>query len=201
MPETKTQSIDADAVGGDSTKSAGASAIEGVIGDVNKKADSLERESHGMRSRQQASTVATIILGVSAPAIVTYSAPAEWWWWKILAIVITALGTASATIRTVLRYNERYSNSALAAIALRGVAAQLRGKREDVRISVKDEFREQKLFEFSVWGRQQEYEISKSYVERDVAASKQDQIKLGEVPVIDDAHRIDPTRKPVYASS
>jgi len=95
-------------------------------------------------------TILTILLGVSAPALVTVNKAG---WWELVAIVVTAFAAASATIRTVLRFSERYSNSALTSIALLDAEAQVQAKKEEVLTTVKDQFKEQKLFEVSAWAR------------------------------------------------
>jgi hypothetical protein len=178
------------------TGSDGDESLRQVIGSISRKAAELESESRRLRRLYQTFTVLTILLGVSAPAVVTYTAPAAFEvWWKLFAIVVTAFATASATIRTVLRFSERYSNSALTSIALLDLEAQVQARHEDVLTTVKDEFREQKLFEVSAWARKQMFEIVKSYVEKDVSALTQERIALVEPPKIEEHQKIDNTKR------
>ena len=118
--------------------------------EISAKARELEQESKHLRLYHQVFTILTILLGVSAPALVTVNKAG---WWELVAIVVTAFAAASATIRTVLRFSERYSNSALTSIALLDAEAQVQAKKEEVLTTVKDQFKEQKLFEVSAWAR------------------------------------------------
>jgi len=113
----------------------------------------------------------------------------------LVTIVITAFASASATIRTVLRFSERHSNSALTSIALLDLEAQVHAKKQDVLTTVKDEFREQKLFEVSAWAQKQMFEIVKSYVEKDVSALTQERIEMVEPPKIEEHQELDHTKK------
>jgi Protein of unknown function (DUF4231) len=74
-----------------------------VISELDRKAEKLEKEASSLRFRHQFYTVTTILLGVIAPATVSYAPPngVFTWQWKIIAIIITATATAAATIRTV----------------------------------------------------------------------------------------------------
>ncbi len=165
--------------------------------EITSKARSLERESNRMRFSYQLFTVLTILLGVSAPAFVTYSPPAtiDLVWWKIIVIAVTAFATAAATIRTVLRFSERYSNSALTSIALLDLEAKVHAKRQEVIKTVKTEFAEQKLYEVSAWARASMYEIIKKYVEKEVSALTQERITLEASPKIEPNEKIDETLK------
>jgi hypothetical protein len=171
--------------------------IVNVTEKISSRIDLLEQESRKMRVYHQVFTVTTILLGVAAPAAVTYAAPPSFeFWWKLISIAVTAFATGSATIRTVLRFNERYSNSALTAIALEELVADLQAKRHEVLTQVKPEFVEQKLFENAAWGQKQLFSITKSYVEKDVSAITKDQIELSSPPRVDPTQKVDPTLKP-----
>src|ERR1017187_1358586 len=92
--------------------------IEELINQIDQEARRLRIHAKRMHFYHQIFTVSTILLGVSAPALVTYSPSNHTEVWKFFAIIITAFATASATIRTVLRFGERYSNSELASLEL-----------------------------------------------------------------------------------
>ncbi|HYU32871.1 MAG TPA: DUF4231 domain-containing protein [Thermoanaerobaculia bacterium] len=167
-----------------------------VASEIAKKARDLESESRSLRRWHQVFTVLTILLGVSAPAAVTYSPPDSYaFWWKLIAIGLTAFATASATLRTVLRFSERYSNSALTAIALLDLWAELHAKRQEVLVQVKEEYKSQKLFEYAAWGRKQMFAITKAFVEKDVSAITQERIDLNPAPSVQPDQMADPTRK------
>lgn len=170
--------------------------IDSVIRDTEKRSQDLESEARYLRSRHQIYTVSTIILGVIAPAAISYTPPVGYEvYWKLFAIFVTAFATASATIRTVLRYGERYSNSSLTSIALLDLKSQIQAKKEDIAITVKEEFKAQKLYEVSAWGRRQMFEILKGFVEKDVSAITQDKIEIVPPPQIPENQRADPTKK------
>jgi hypothetical protein len=156
------------------------------------KARQLELESRHLRRYHQVFTVTTILLGVSAPALVTAD---KGGWWQLAAIVVTAFASASATIRTVLRFSERYSNSALTSLALLDVEAQVRAKKEEVMLTVKPEYLEQKLFEVAAWARKQTFEVTKGYVEKDVSALTVERTELAAAPSVDEHQRADATKK------
>jgi hypothetical protein len=170
-------------------------AVTTAFSDIAAKARELERESRRMRISHQTFTVLTILLGVSAPALVTITTSEKGIWWTVVAIVATALASAAATIRTVLRFSERYANSALTSIALLDAEAQVLAKKEDVLMTVRPEFKEQKLFEVSAWARKQMFEVMKSYVEKDVSALTTQRIEIAEAPKVEDKERRDPTRR------
>jgi hypothetical protein len=138
--------------------------VNQAVMEINGKARSLENEAGRLRNYHQIFTILTILLGVSAPALVSYS-PSEpiVWWWKMLTIGVTALASASATIRTVLRFGERYSSAALTSITLLDIEAQVQAKQQEVIMTVKEEFQSQKLFEVSGWARKQMFEATRSY--------------------------------------
>jgi hypothetical protein len=168
-----------------------------VVDELNRRAEKLEREASSLRFRHQFYTVTTILLGVLAPATVSYEPPPGvlTWQWKIIAIVITATATAAATIRTVLRFSERYSNASLTSIALLGLKNQLQAKLEDVNTTVKPEYLRQKQYEVVSWGRSQMFEIVKAHVEKDVSAITRDTISIVPPPTVDSSQLIDKTRQ------
>ena len=154
-----------------------------VVSEIALKADKLEVESRRFRRLHQAFTVLTILLGVAAPAIVTYSPPPDIEVrWKLFAICATAFAGASATLRTVLRFGERYSNSALTAITLRELAARLEAQARKVALEVKPEYLEQQLLEYAAWGREQMFVVVRGYVEKDVAAVSKERIEISAAP-------------------
>ncbi len=114
--------------------------IQLVAKEIQIEAANLKAEAQTMRVKHQFFTVATILLGVAAPAFVTYS-PTQGSgvevWWKVVAIIVTALASASATIRTVLRYGDRYANSSLTSMALEDLYAELHTKRNEVLLQVR----------------------------------------------------------------
>lgn len=170
-----------------------------VANEIQAEARGLKRDALRMRMKHQLFTVATILLGVAAPAFVTYTPPQGSGvevWWKLAAIVVTALASASATIRTVLRYGDRYANSSLTSMALEDIYAELHTKRNEVRLQVKQEYRDVKLAEYSSWGRKEMYTIMKGYVEKEVAATAKDKIELLPAPAIQPEQKIDPSKKP-----
>jgi hypothetical protein len=167
-----------------------------VASEIRSEVEDLKREASSMRDKHQFYTVITILLGVAAPAIVTYTPPVDFEFeWKIFAIIITAFATASATIRTVLRYSERYNNSALTAIALEDLWAELNAKRQEVLVQVKEEYRNQKLYEYSAWARKEMYSIKKTYVEKEVSAITKERVELTPPPPIAPDQKSDPTLK------
>ncbi len=184
-----------------SSPSSGAEqSVTKAASEISAKARELERESRRMRFYHQVFTILTILLGVSAPALVTVTAnpsanAQSAIAWKVVAIVVTAFAAASATIRTVLRFSERYSNSALTSIALLDIEAQVQAKKEEVLMTVKDQFKEQKLFEVSGWARKQMFETIKGYVEKDVSALTTERIELAAAPKVEDYQRVDMTKK------
>ncbi len=167
---------------------------ESLMKDIHGKAEQLDREAKQMRRAHQLSTILTILLGVAAPAFVTYTPPANEIWWKLIAVAVTALGTASATIRTVLRYNERYSNAALTSIALYELEAEILAKWQDILLTIKSEFHRQKSYELEAWAQRQKLSIVKSYIEKDVMAITQDKIELTPLPPAPENQKNDPTR-------
>lgn len=177
--------------------SAGDESVLQVTQEISSKARTLEQEASRNRFNHQLFTILTILLGISAPALVTYSPPptVDVVWWKIIVILVTAFATAAATIRTVLRFSERYSNSALTSINLLDLEAKVHAKRQEVLTTVKDEFIEQKLYEISAWARAQMFEITKAYVEKEVSALTQESITLTEPPKIMPEEKSDPTKK------
>ena len=121
--------------------------VDAVASEILKNSNGLENEAKWLRRWHQWFTGLTILLGVAAPAVVTYTPPVGIeFTWKIIAIVITAFATASATIRTVLRFSERYSNSALTAIALKELWAEVQATRQQVLTETKPEYLQQALF-------------------------------------------------------
>jgi hypothetical protein len=162
----------------------GNEAIENLIVQITDEARKLKNSARRLHYYYKALTITTIILGVSAPAIVTYSGNITSDVWKILAIAITAFATASATIRSVLRYSERYSNSELTSLNLYNLKAQIEARKFEIQTVVKDELQNQKLFSLHTWANQQLFEIKKVYVDKEIAAVKQDQIVLPEAPKI-----------------
>ena len=167
-----------------------------VRSEIRAESAGLKRESKSMRFRHQFYTVTTILLGVIAPAVVTYTPPPDIiLWWKPVAIVVTAIATASATIRTVLRYGDRYSNSALTAIALDDLLAQLNTKREEVLVQVKPEYIPQKLSEYAAWARKELFALKKAYVEKEVSAMTKERIEFSEPPAIATEQKTDPSRR------
>ena len=171
--------------------------IEATVDEIRKESESLQSEASRMKFRHHFFTVTTILLGVAAPAFVSYTPPKDFneVWWKLLVIAITAFATASATLRTVLRFGDRFSNSALTAIAMDELCAELCAKRFEVLHQVKEEFVQQKLFEFASWGKKQMYTIKKAYVEKEVAATTKDRIELVQAPAITHDQKADPTKK------
>jgi hypothetical protein len=172
----------------------GQQAVFDVIKKINTEALKLKREAKWMHSKHQVFTVSTILLGVSAPAVVTYSTGDLSQLWKIFAIILTAIATASATIRSVLRYSQRYSNAELTSLSLFHLQRQVQSKMYDVLNTVLEKFRDQKLYEIAAWADEQMFTITKSYVDKEVSAISQEQIKLTASPKIDDNQRIDESR-------
>jgi len=176
-------------------ENSGQIAVQSVIEKIEKDAFNLKRDSKVFHSKHQILTVATILLGVCAPAVVTYTASPELATiWKIIAILITAIATASATIRSVLRYNQRYSNSELTSLSLSHLQRQVQAQMYDVLTTVQELYRDQKLYKIAGWADEEMYKIMKNYIDKEVAAMTQEQIKLTEPPKIEDSHRIDPTK-------
>jgi hypothetical protein len=170
--------------------------ILSVANEIQEEAKELKQEAKNMRTKHQFFTVATILLGVSAPAFVTYTpAHIDEVVWKLAAIVITALASASATIRAVLRYGDRYANASLTSMALEDLYAELDAKRNEVMIQVRQEYIPVKLAEYSSWGRKEMYTIKKAYMEKEVAATTKDKIELQSAPVIHATEKIDHTKK------
>ncbi len=169
--------------------------IEEGINAIGYEAKSLKMHAKRMNFYHQIFTVSTILLGVSAPAMVTYSPTSYAEVWKLVAIVITAFATASATMRTVLRFGERYSNSELASLELFNLKNKVQGKMKDILVTVKDEFIPLKISEISIWAGDQMFNIVKSYSEREVAALTKDKIELTEPPKINQEEKIDKTQK------
>lgn len=160
---------------------------------ISDRASALSRDAGILRRAHQTFTVSTILLGVSVPALVTYSVHDPQW--ALAAVVAAALGSAAATIRTVLRFNERYSNSALTSIALLDLDAQVRARQAEVGTSVKEEFVEQKLYEVAAWARRQMFEITKAYVEKELLALKQEHLKLEDPPAIESGQKADSPKR------
>jgi hypothetical protein len=167
-----------------------------VANEIQIEAKELRQEAKGMRAKHQFFTTATILLGVAAPAFVTYTPRSDdELLWKLAAIVVTALASASATIRTVLRYGDRYANASLTSMALEDLYAELDTKRNEVLLQVKPEYVPVKLAEYSSWGRKEMYTIKKAYVEKEVAATAKDKIELQSAPAIHANETIDFTKK------
>ncbi|GGC99417.1 DUF4231 domain-containing protein [Undibacterium terreum] len=172
-------------------------AIVSVIKDIRDEAFELKCKAENMQMKHQFFTVLTILLGVAAPAFVTYNPSGNYYemWWRLMAIVVTALASASATIRTVLRYGDRYANASLTSMALEELSAELDSKRSEVQRQVKPEFIEVKFAEYISWARKEMYGIKKLYVDKEVAATAKDKIELASAPVIDSNQKIDHTKK------
>jgi hypothetical protein len=170
--------------------------IQEEIRRIDDEASRLKRHGRKMHFYHQLFTVSTILLGVSAPALVTYTPHVSFVdTWKFIAIVITAFATASATIRSVLRFGERYSNSELASLELFKLKNKTQGKMNDISLTVKEDFVASKLSELSTWASDQMFDIVRSYAEREVAAITKDKIQLTEPPQIRPDEKIDPTKK------
>ena len=175
-------------------ENSGQEAVNDVIVKINLEALKLKKEAKWMHSKHQILTVSTILLGVIAPAVVTYSSASSPELWKLIAIIITATATASATIRSVLRYSQRYSNAELTSLSLFHLQRQVQAKMYDVLNTVIEKFRDQKLYEIAAWGDEQMYTIIKSYVDKEVTALTQEKIQLSEPPKIEDNQRMVPTK-------
>jgi len=170
--------------------------VEAVASEILKKADGLEHDAKWLRRWHQWFTVLTILLAVAAPAVVTYTPPVgSELTWKIVAIVITAFATASATIRTVLRFSERYSNSALTAIALKELWAEFQATRQQVLTETKPEYLQQALFRTAAWARKQMFNITRAHLEKDVSAITQQRVDLVEAPGVSPEQLADPQRR------
>jgi hypothetical protein len=169
--------------------------LDTVIERIEKEATRLKGHAKKMHFSHHFFTVSTILLGVSAPALVTYTPLNYIETWKLIAIVFTAFATASATIRSVLRYGERYSNSELASLELDKLKSKVQGKTIDIIITVKEEFVASKLSELSTWASDQMFDIIKSYAEREVAAITKEKIELTEPPKIIQEEKIDTTKR------
>ena len=168
-------------------KTEGDIAVLQTAEEIASRARALERESKRLKAYHQFFTILTILLGVTAPALVTYSPPStvDAVSWKIIVVAVTAFATAAATIRTVLRFSERYSNSALTSISLLDLEAKIQEKRQDILATVKPEFIDLKLYELSAWARAQMFEIIRAHVQKEISALAQERIALVEPPKIE----------------
>jgi hypothetical protein len=169
--------------------------VQKVAAEIRTESTKLTKEAESMRWKHRFFTVMTVLLGVAAPAVVTYTpGPALDLYWKPIAIAITAFATASATIRTVLRYGDRYANSALTAIAFDDLCAQLFAKREEVLSQVKEEYVEMKLLECCVWAQNEMFRLKKAYVEKEVTAITKERRVFEQPPRIEGDQKADPSR-------
>lgn len=162
----------------------GIKTIDSLISQISDEARKLKNSAIALHFYYKMLTVTTIILGVSAPALVTYSGR-ESEGWKIFAVVITALATASATIRSVLRHSERYSNSELTSLNLSRLKSQIEYRKIEIQTTVRDELVDQKFFSLYQWASDQHYEIKKVYVDKEIAAVKQESVTFTQAPKIE----------------
>ena len=162
-------------------KQTGESSLDKTVSKINEKADKLEGQGRKMRRWHQWVTVLTILLGVTAPALVTFSATNPRTEWQILAVIITAFASAFATIKSVLRFSERYSNSALTSLALSRLAKKILFKRAEAAFEIDNyEKLQMRFYKIAVEGDDEFYEINKNYVEQEVSTVIQETQKLAE---------------------
>ena len=165
----------------------GEKSLNETIEKINKKAKELEEQGYKMRCRHQRVTVLTILLGVTAPALVTFSITINsiitnvdlQILVQIPTVVITAFASAFATIKTVLRFSERYSNSALTSLALFQLANKIQHEKANA-LMLQEQFHQTKFFEIAAKGYEEFYKTNKNYVEQDVAAATQETQQLSE---------------------
>jgi hypothetical protein len=175
----------------------GSEALVQISEEIVGKARRLEREASRMRSYHQLFTILTILLGIGAPALVTYTPPAtvDTVVWKLIVIFTTAFATGIATVRTILRFDERYSNSALTSISLLELDAKIHAMWQEVLVTVKEQYLEQKLYEIASWARSQMLEFTRKYVEKEISTLTQERSTLGEPPRIEPEKMTESARK------
>ena len=72
-----------------------------------------------------------VLLGVTAPALVTYQTQIDSNRWKLIAVVATALAGGSATLQSAFRWGETYKNHRLTALKLEKLLIELDYSRQD----------------------------------------------------------------------
>ncbi len=156
--------------------------LEETIKDIKKDRTSYSKKGERLRILNSFFNVSTVILGVAAPAFVTFqtqqSGPGILMY---ISIFLVAIAGATATLRGVLRWGERFGYTTLTALALRELETTTQLDREDILTTVKDEFICGKIFELNRKTQHRRSEIIKRYLEREVAVVEKvesDHIKI-----------------------
>ncbi len=85
---------------------------------IAKELSLSRRKASYLKKTNTAFRTVSALLGVLAPAIVTYQTQVQSDSWKLVAILATALAGASATLQSTFRWGEAYRNNRLTALRL-----------------------------------------------------------------------------------
>jgi hypothetical protein len=145
--------------------------VETSIENITQKANDLKKESTSLQTKHSVFVFATIVGGVIAPALVTYTPN---WYWKLAAIIVTAIVAASASLRTAFKWGDRYGNAALASLALEELASSTRLQIAKIANTVKSEFIYQELLTLNTNALQQMYNTVREHLGKEMAVVAQE---------------------------
>ncbi|NIB45211.1 DUF4231 domain-containing protein [Pseudomaricurvus alkylphenolicus] len=146
--------------------------IEGTIVEIDRDYSTYSSRAERLRKLNSFFNVSTIILGVSAPAFVTYQTQQEdaSQLLVFVSIILVAVASATATLRGVLRWSERFGYTALTSLYLQELSSSVKLEKEDIIQTVKKELINEKLSELNRNAQKRRGEIIRGYLEKEVAA-------------------------------
>ena len=125
--------------------------IKHTIEDIAQDRSTYSLRAERLRKLNSFFNVTTIILGVAAPAFVTYQTQQKDASDLLifLSIILVAVASATATLRGVLRWSERFGYTALTSLYLQELESSVKLEMEDIIYSVKVELVYEKLSELN----------------------------------------------------
>ena len=105
-------------------------ALDQTIDRVAEDAKQYEVRAARQRNYHVIFRAVTAILGVAAPALVTYQTQVAGELFKLLAILLTGIAGAAATLQATFGWGESYGRTQLTALALRELESDMRMRKE-----------------------------------------------------------------------
>ena len=107
-------------------------ALDQTIQRVSKEAIRFRRQASSQQRNHMWFKAITAVLGVAAPALVTYQTSVELAPYYLLTIFLVGVAGASATLQATFRWGEKYGRTRLTALALEEIESDLLMAKEDI---------------------------------------------------------------------
>jgi hypothetical protein len=145
--------------------------IEETVDRIEGAAAAEQARSKRLRWSNSVFSFAAAILGVGAPALVTYFAqsPNGSSTLKVVAILSAAFAGATTVLLNTFRWGQRYGQSSLAAISLRELASSTRLRLHDIKRTTNAEAIPEKLHLINHESQKQMFDILRSVVQNEAA--------------------------------